>query len=75
MFYGSPEAALFRVEHQHSDGTWSTLRPDAGDGHDAAGSDPEREWDRGHVFVCTSCQERVRVIGARPDASIEDQAG
>ena len=57
MFYGQPAAALFQVEHQHSDGTWSTLQPAAGDPHDSAGSDPEREWDRGHVFICTSCQD------------------
>jgi hypothetical protein len=75
MYYGSPAAALFQVEHQHSDGTWSTLRPESTDPHDAAGSDPEREWDRGHVFVCTSCQERVRVIGPRQESAVEDQAG
>ena len=76
MFHGSPSAALFQVEHQHSDGTWATLRPEPGDPHDPARSDPEREWDRGHVFLCTSCQERVRVIGPRPEASTgANQAG
>ena len=67
MFYGQPSAALFRVEHQHSDGTWSTLRPVEHDPHDAAEYDPERDWGRGHVYVCSSCQERVRVLGPRPD--------
>jgi hypothetical protein len=72
MFYGQPSAALFRVEHQHSDGTWSTLEPAEHDPHDRAEYDPEREWDRGHVYICTSCEERVRVLGPRPDA--ESQA-
>ena len=67
MFYGQPSAALFRVEHQHNDGTWSRLQPAEHDPHDAAESDPERDWDRGHVYVCTSCQERVRVLGPRSD--------
>ena len=30
MYYGNPAAALFQIEHQHSDGTWSTLQPAAG---------------------------------------------
>ncbi|HEX7347945.1 MAG TPA: hypothetical protein VF253_14245 [Candidatus Limnocylindrales bacterium] len=66
MFYGQPSAALFRVEHQHNDGTWSTLEPAERDPHDSAEYDPERDWGRGHVYVCTSCQERVRVLGPRP---------
>ena len=67
MFYGQPSAALFRVEHQHNDGTWSTLAPAEHDPHDQAEYDPEREWDRGHVYVCMSCQERVRILEPRPE--------
>lgn len=60
--YGQPAGALFRVEHQHNDGTWASLEPEPSRvPHDAADIDPEKEWDRGHVYVCTSCQERVRV--------------
>jgi len=75
MYYGNPAAALFQIEHQHSDGTWSTLVPAGTDAHDAAGSDPEREWDRGHVYICTTCEERVRVIGPAPDVAERMQAG
>ncbi|MFL5684429.1 MAG: hypothetical protein ACJ77D_00065 [Chloroflexota bacterium] len=75
MFYGNPAAALFQVEHQHNDGTWSTLEPAGIDARDAAGSDPEREWDRGHVYICTACQERVRVIGSAPADRDRIQAG
>jgi len=60
--YGQASGALFQVEHQHNDGTWAALKPEtAREPHDAADIDPEKEWDRGHVYVCTSCQERVRV--------------
>jgi hypothetical protein len=73
--YGDMTGALFQVEHRHSDGTWSRLEPVTHDPHDQAGADPEREWDRGHVFVCTRCQETVRIVA--PAAAGEDlpQAG
>ena len=49
-----------RMQHRHNDGTWSTLerRPDH---HDAADHDPERDWARGQVYVCTTCDEEVRI--------------
>jgi hypothetical protein len=60
--YGQQSGALFQVEHQHSDGTWARLEPEPSrEPHDAADIDPEKEWGRGHVYVCTSCQARVRV--------------
>jgi hypothetical protein len=59
--YGLPEAALFQVEHRHSDGSWAPLEPVAHEAHDSAGFDEEREWDRGHVFACTTCEETVRL--------------
>ena len=34
---------------------------EAAEHHDPAAHDPEREWQRGHVYVCRSCGERVRV--------------
>ncbi len=58
--YGQLENALFHVEHQHSDGSWGVLVPE-GDPHDPAQGDPERDWQKGHVYVCMSCEERVRV--------------
>ena len=60
--YGQLPNALFFVEHQHSDGTWARLEPEHERApHDAADIDPEKEWERGHVYVCRACQERVRV--------------
>jgi hypothetical protein len=65
--YGDLTASLFRVEHQHRDGTWSLLQPATHDPHDQAEYDPEREWDRGHVFVCPACQEKVRIEMPQPE--------
>jgi hypothetical protein len=60
--YGQLSNTLFQLEHQHSDGTWGKLEPETeANPHDPAGLDPEQQWQRGHVYVCTSCQERVRV--------------
>jgi hypothetical protein len=73
--YGLPSAALFQVEHQHSDGTWASLAPVAADPHDPAGLDEEREWDRGHVFKCTTCEETVRVTAPREATDDGSRAG
>ena len=67
MFQYGALAEGLRIEHQHADGSWSVMEPR--DPHDPADRDPEREWDRGHVYVC-ACGETVRVaepIGAGQD--------
>jgi hypothetical protein len=51
--------ALFRLEHRHSDGSWERLEPRVH--HDPAEHDPETGWADGDVYVCPSCDERVRV--------------
>jgi hypothetical protein len=45
--------------------------------HDPAELDPEQEWQRGHVYVCSACQERVRIIvpKAAPAEETTAQAG
>ena len=58
--YGALGEGL-RIEHQHADGSWSPMEPE--DAHDPADRDPERDWERGHVYVC-DCGEAVRVSGA-----------
>jgi hypothetical protein len=50
-----------RLEHQHSDGTWGALKRVH---HDPADHDPERDWARGEVYECTTCDELVRVSPA-----------
>jgi hypothetical protein len=49
-----------RLEHRHGDGTWAPLEPRRGH-HDPADHDPERDWANGRIYVCTSCNEQVRV--------------
>ena len=60
-----------RIEHRHGDGSWAVMERE--DPHDAADVDPEREWDRGHVYVC-ACGEEVRVTGSA-GADAEEPAG
>lgn len=57
--YGPLSEVMLHVEHQHRDGTWSTLEPE--EAHDPAEHDPEQDWQRGHIYVCPRCQERVRI--------------
>ena len=56
--YGSVAEGL-KVQHRHADGSWVTMEPQ--DVLDPAELDPEREWNRGHVFVCPRCEESVRI--------------
>ena len=60
-----------RIEHQHSDGSWSLMEPR--EPHDPAEYDPEREWQRGHLYVC-HCGEAVRVTSPG-EADAGDAAG
>jgi hypothetical protein len=53
------------LEHRHSDGSWERLRPRSHP--DQAGSDPERGWQIGRIYVCPSCEETVRVVPSGGD--------
>ena len=55
-----------QMQHRHHDGSWSTLerRPAH---HDAADHDPERAWAHGQVYVCTTCDEEVRIAPKEGD--------
>jgi hypothetical protein len=67
--YGSVVEGL-RIEHQHADGSWATMEREEDEEHlDPSEHDPEREWLRGHVYICRSCGERVRVSGPADAAS------
>jgi hypothetical protein len=57
---------LVRVQHRHSDGTWGELAPRPSH-HDAADHDPERDWANGRIYVCTTCDEEVRISEDRED--------
>ena len=52
-------AAAIRLEHRHSDGSWSPLQRSH---HDPADHDPERAWAKGEIYRCSGCDEEVRVV-------------
>ena len=56
---GRSEYAL-RVQHRHNDGSWGDLAPRS-DHHGPADHDPERDWPEGRIYVCTTCDEEVRI--------------
>ena len=51
-------AQQFRIEHRHSDGSWSPLEPIH---HDSAAHDSERSWIRKAIFRCSGCDKNVTV--------------
>jgi hypothetical protein len=71
MFQLSGLATALRLEHRHNDGSWSPLEPRPSH-HDSADHDPERDWANGHIFVCTTCSEEVRVTEARGEGGPEE---
>jgi hypothetical protein len=58
--------ALMRLEHRHSDGSWSPLEPRP-QHHDSVKHDPERTWAGGQLYVCSTCDEQVVVRNATDD--------
>jgi hypothetical protein len=56
-------ALTVRLQHRHNDGSWSDLTRKA---HDPASNDPERGWNDAELYVCTSCEEEVRVTTTQP---------
>jgi hypothetical protein len=58
-------AQEFRIEHRHSDGTWSPLEPVH---HGEPEHDAERSWIRRRIFRCP-CGEEIAVT----DAGNEDE--
>ena len=50
------------MQHRHGDGSWATLEPRPVH-HDATEHDPERGWEDGRLYVCTTCDEEVRIGG------------
>jgi hypothetical protein len=51
-------AQEYRLEHRHSDGTWSPLEPAH---HDSVAHDSERGWLKRTIYRCTACREEVAV--------------
>lgn len=57
-----------RLEHRHSDGSWSRLEPRSSH-HDPAENDPERDWAYGRIYVCAGCNEEVRITDAASEGT------
>jgi hypothetical protein len=75
MFQYGILAGGLKVEHQHADGSWETMDPE--EVLNPAEFDPERDWSRGHVFVCRTCEETVRITpqGSKDEAGDRVEAG
>ena len=54
------DLSSMNLQHRHSDGSWGSLEPRSH--HDAADHDQEREWATGTIYVCSTCDEQVRVV-------------
>lgn len=52
--------AMMRLEHRHSDGSWSRLERQP-QHHDPVDHDPERAWADGELYACPTCDEQVIV--------------
>jgi hypothetical protein len=48
----------YRVEHQHSDGSWAEME-EVQPAPDSAEHDPERFWSLRRIYRCASCNEVV----------------
>ena len=58
-------AQELRLEHRHSDGSWSPMTPNH---HESADHDAERSWLRRRIFRCATCAEEVAVtVGPEED--------
>ena len=50
-----------RFEHSHGGDEWHVM-DEVEPGHDSAEHDPERQWQRGRVFKCSTCDDSIRVV-------------
>ena len=53
----------YRLEHRHNDGSYAPMQEQPLH-HGAAEHDPERQWGRGRIFRCTTCDEAVTLLPA-----------
>ena len=72
MFQYGIVAEGLRIKHQHDDGSWAEMAPH--DAHDAAVFDEERDWQRGHIYVCSQCQETI-AVSPPPEGHAAPEAG
>jgi hypothetical protein len=51
---------LARFEHHHGGTEWHDMN-EVSASHSSAESDPERDWQRGKVYRCSTCEDEIRV--------------
>jgi len=56
---------LGRIQHGHGNDEWHDMVEVETDHPE---NDPERDWGRGRIFRCTTCEDEIRVIS--PDESV-----
>jgi hypothetical protein len=66
MFQLSGFDHAIRLEHRHEDGSWAQLVPRPSH-HDPADHDPERDWAKGQIYACSTCDEEIRVSDPATD--------
>jgi hypothetical protein len=56
--------SAYRIEHQHRDGNWGLMEEDGPTPlhHTSAEHDPERNWLRGRIFRCKTCDASVTIV-------------
>jgi hypothetical protein len=63
--FQSAQFELSRLEHHHGGDSWHDMY-EVSEAHDSAESDPERQWARGRIFRCSTCEDEIRVSGTDP---------
>jgi hypothetical protein len=58
------QLAGMQLEHRHTDGSWNRLQRSH---HDPADHDPERDWVKGQIYSCSTCDEQIRVSAPESD--------
>ena len=48
------------LKHRHDDGSWGSFAP-VPPHHSPTDHDPERDWAKGTIYRCTTCDEEVLV--------------
>jgi len=51
---------LTRIQHSHGKNDWHDMN-DVTPAHDSAEEDPEREWSRGRIYRCSTCEDEIKI--------------
>lgn len=62
MFQSAALELTNRIQHSHGEGDWHDMT-EVTASHDAAEADPERAWQGGRVFRCSTCESEIRIVG------------